>query len=68
MQQTGAAVGVAALSSIAAAHGRSDALLTGAGIITVALLVAYFAIRPTRNIASSPEETAEEMVALAMVE
>ena len=62
MQQTGAAVGVAALTSIAAAHGRSDALLTGAGIITVALLVAYFLIRPTRAIASSAEETAEEMV------
>jgi hypothetical protein len=68
MQQTGAAVGVAALSSIAAAHGRSDALLTGAGIITVALLVAYFAIRPTRNVASNAEETAAEMVALAMIE
>ena len=68
MQQTGAALGVAALTSIAAAHGRSDALLTGAGVITVALLIAFVAIRPTRNVASSPEETAEEMAALAMVE
>jgi EmrB/QacA subfamily drug resistance transporter len=68
MQQTGAAVGVAALTSIAAAHGRSDALLTGAGIITVAFLVAFFAIRPRQNIVSSAEETAGEMVALAMVE
>jgi hypothetical protein len=67
-QQTGAAVGVAALTSIAAAHGRSDALLTGAGIITVALLVAYFAIRPRQFISSSAEEAAEEMVSLAMVE
>jgi hypothetical protein len=56
------------LTSIAAAHGRSDALLTGAGIIAVALLVAYVAIRPTHNVASNAEETAEEMVALAMVE
>jgi EmrB/QacA subfamily drug resistance transporter len=68
MQQTGAAVGVAALTSIAAAHGRSDALLTGAGIITVAFLVAYFAIRPTQPMVSNAEETAEEMIALAMVE
>jgi EmrB/QacA subfamily drug resistance transporter len=68
MQQTGGAVGVAALTSIAAAHGRSDALLTGAGIIAVALTVAYFFIRPTVNVASSAEESAEEMVSLAMVE
>ena len=68
MQQTGAAVGVAALTSIAAAHGRSDALLTGAGIITVAFLVAYFAIRPAQHVVSTAEETAEEMVSLAMVE
>jgi predicted MFS family arabinose efflux permease len=62
----GAASGM--LQSIAAAHGRSDALMTGAGIITVALLIAYFAIRPRQNIVSSPEETAQEMVSLAMVE
>ena len=68
MQQTGGAVGVAALTSIAAAHGRSDALLTGAGIIAVALTVAFFLIRPTSNVASSAEESAEEMISLAMVE
>jgi predicted MFS family arabinose efflux permease len=68
MQQTGGAIGVAALTSIAVAHGRSDALMTGAGIIVVALLVAFFAIRPTQNVASNAEETAEEMVALAMIE
>jgi EmrB/QacA subfamily drug resistance transporter len=68
MQQTGGAVGVAALTSIAAAHGRSDALLTGAGIIAVALTVAYFFVRPTSNVASSAEESAEEMISLAMVE
>jgi hypothetical protein len=68
MQQTGGAIGVAALTSIAIAHGRSDALLTGAGIIIVALLVAYFAIRPTQNVASNAEETAGEMASLAMVD
>jgi EmrB/QacA subfamily drug resistance transporter len=68
MQQTGGAVGVAALTSIAAAHGRSDALLTGAGIIAVALTVAFFLIRPTSNVTSSAEESAEEMLSLAMVE
>jgi len=68
MQQTGGAVGVAALTSIAAAHGRSDALLTGAGIIAVALSVAFFLIRPTSNVTSSAEESAEEMLSLAMVE
>ncbi|MGB8197596.1 MAG: MFS transporter [Acidimicrobiales bacterium] len=68
MQQTGGAVGVAALTSIAAAHGRSDALLTGAGIVAVALAVALFLIRPTTNVASSAEESAEEMISLAMVE
>jgi EmrB/QacA subfamily drug resistance transporter len=49
MQQTGAALGVAALTSIAASHGRSDALLSGAGIILVALVVATVAIRPPRQ-------------------
>jgi EmrB/QacA subfamily drug resistance transporter len=68
MQQTGGAIGVAALTSIAAAHGRSDALVTGAGIIAVALMVAFFLIRPTSNVASSAEESAEEMISLAMVE
>jgi EmrB/QacA subfamily drug resistance transporter len=68
MQQTGGAIGVAALTSIAAAHGRSDALLSGAGIIAVAFTVAFFLIRPTTNAASSAEESAEEMISLAMVE
>ena len=68
MQQTGGAVGVAALTSIAAAHGRSDALVSGAGIIAVALVVAYFFIRPTPTQAPSAEESAEEMISLAMVE
>jgi EmrB/QacA subfamily drug resistance transporter len=68
MQQTGGAVGVASLTSIAAAHGQSDALLTGAGIIVVAFLVAYFAIRPAQAVTSSAEESAEEMISLAMVE
>jgi EmrB/QacA subfamily drug resistance transporter len=49
MQQTGAALGVAALTSVAIAHGRGDALLTGAGIVLVALAVSTFAIRPGRR-------------------
>ena len=77
MQQTGAALGVAALSSVAIAHGRSDAFVAGAGIAAVALLVAFVAIRPSRR---APEvrrdelaedlavELAEESQALALVE
>ncbi len=69
MQQTGGALGVAALSSIAAAHGSSDALRVGAGIIAVALLVAYVAIRPTRpNVPATAEEAAQEMIPLLLSE
>lgn len=68
MQQTGGAVGVAALSSIAVAHGRSDALLSGSGIVLVALVVAYVAIRPRLTAAPTAEESAEESIALAMIE
>jgi EmrB/QacA subfamily drug resistance transporter len=69
MQQTGAALGVAALSSVAASHGRSDALLTGAGIIAVALVVALFAIRPARRPdVPEAEELAEEMLPLVLSE
>ena len=69
MQQTGGALGVAALTSIAAAHGSSDALTAGAGIIVVAFLVAYFAIRPTRpNVPATAEEAAEEMIPLLLSE
>jgi EmrB/QacA subfamily drug resistance transporter len=49
MQQTGAALGVASLTSIATSYGRSDALLSGAGIILVALAVAVVAVRPARR-------------------
>lgn len=49
MQQTGAALGVAALTSVATSHGRSDALLTGAGILVAALLVAVIAVTPDRH-------------------
>jgi EmrB/QacA subfamily drug resistance transporter len=69
MQQTGAAIGVAALSSVAASHGRSDALLTGAGIVAVALLIAVVAIRPAaRPKAPDAEELAEEAIPLALSE
>jgi EmrB/QacA subfamily drug resistance transporter len=69
MQQSGAALGVAALTSIAASHGRADALLAGAGIAAVALVLASVAIRrPQQSMVSTPEEAAEEMVPLVMVE
>jgi EmrB/QacA subfamily drug resistance transporter len=69
MQQTGAALGVAALSSVAASHGRSDALLSGAGIILVALLVAVVLIRPRpQPQAPDAEVIAEEMTPLLLSE
>jgi MFS family permease len=69
MQQSGAALGVAALTSIAASHGRGDALLAGAAIASMALLLAFFAIRrPERALASTPEEEAEEILPLVMSE
>jgi EmrB/QacA subfamily drug resistance transporter len=69
MQQTGAALGVAALTSIAAAHGRGDALLSGSGLVLVALIIAAVAIRPQRPTAHpSAVEEAEEIIELAMVE
>jgi MFS family permease len=75
-QQTGAALGVAALTSIAISHGRSDALLTGAGFILVAFVIALFAIRPARPAVvgavpdpdTEAEELAREMESLALVE
>jgi hypothetical protein len=68
-QQTGAALGVAALTSIAISHGQSDALLTAAGLIVVAFAVAVLAIRPPRPArATSPEELAEELEPLAFME
>jgi EmrB/QacA subfamily drug resistance transporter len=69
MQQTGGALGVAALSSIAAAHGSADALRVGAGIIVVAFLVAYVAVRPTRsNVPATAQESAQEMIPLLLSE
>jgi EmrB/QacA subfamily drug resistance transporter len=69
MQQSGAALGVAALTSIAASYGQPDALLAGAGIAAVALGLATLAIRsPQQSLVSTPEEEAEEMLPLVMVE
>jgi EmrB/QacA subfamily drug resistance transporter len=69
MQQTGAALGVAALTSVATSFGRADALLTGAGIIVVALLVALLAVNPPRP-PRSPDalERAAEMEPVLMME
>jgi EmrB/QacA subfamily drug resistance transporter len=69
MQQTGGALGVAALTSIAVSHGRSDALLTGSGIILVALVIAALAIKPARHVAPpTAEEYAREMESLPLFE
>ncbi len=65
--QTGAALGVAALTSVAASHGRSDALQVGGVIVIVALLVAVIAIRPSTGCPPTAEE-AEEMAPIALVE
>ncbi|MGH9020905.1 MAG: MFS transporter [Acidimicrobiales bacterium] len=69
MQQTGAALGVAVLTSVAGAHGRSTALLAGAGFTLVALGVAYLWVRPATP-AHEPTalEAAEEMIPLALSE
>jgi len=69
MQQTGGALGVAALTSVAVAHGRSTALLMGTGIILVALAVSYTFIRPARaTYAPDAEELATELEGIALIE
>lgn len=69
MQQTGGALGVAALTSIALAHGDSTALLTGTAIALVALSVSAVVIRPRRpDHTPSGEELAREMEALPLFE
>lgn len=69
MQQTGGALGVAALTSVAVAHGRSAALLTGTGIVITALLISFAFVRPIRkSYAPSAQELAEEMESLALIE
>ena len=47
MQQTGTSLGVASLASIGVNFGRADALLTGAAIIGVALVITLLAVRST---------------------
>jgi EmrB/QacA subfamily drug resistance transporter len=69
MQQTGGALGVAALTSVALAHGRSTALLTGTGIVVVALVISALVIRPGRpDHSATAEELADEMEALPLFE
>lgn len=69
MQQTGGALGVAALTSIALAQGRSVALLTGAGIALLAFVIALLVIRPSRpDHESTVDELAVEMEALPLME
>ena len=66
MQQTGGALGVAALTSVAASHGQSSALLTGSGFTVVALVIAFVAIRPVRFGSPSARELAEETIPLVL--
>jgi len=69
MQQTGGALGVAALTSVAVAHGRSDALLVGTVIAIVALAIAALVIRPGRpDHVASDEELAMELEAMPLFE
>ncbi|MBW4029752.1 MAG: MFS transporter [Acidobacteria bacterium] len=69
MQQTGGALGVAILSTVALAHGRATALEVGSGIALVALVVAALAIRPARpDRLPTDEELAREMESLPLFE
>ncbi len=69
MQQSGGALGVAALSSVAAAHGRSSALFVGALVALVALGLSASVIRPRPATSpASAELLAEELEALPLFE
>ncbi len=68
MQQTGAALGVAVLTSVAASHGRPVALLTGAGFAVIAFTIAFVAVRPGPVGRPTAEELAEEMIPLILSE
>ena len=69
MQQTGAAIGVAALASVAQFHGRAEALLAAAGIAAVAFVIAYATVRPDRAVRpATSEEQAQEMIPLLLSE
>ena len=58
MQQSGAALGVASLTTVAAHFGQAAALRTGAGFVLVALLIVLIGIRPARQ-ASAPAPSVE---------
>lgn len=69
MQQTGGALGVAALTSVALAHGSSTALVVGSGVLVVALVIALLVIRPVRpTAATAVQVTEEELEAVALFE
>ncbi|HET9691043.1 MAG TPA: MFS transporter [Acidimicrobiales bacterium] len=68
MQQTGGALGVAALTAVASSHGRQGALEVAAGVIVVALALAFTLIRPARPEALDGEGDAEVGVLVAMAE
>jgi predicted MFS family arabinose efflux permease len=67
MQQTGAALGVAALSSVAVSHGRRDAFEVGFVVIVVAFVLAAALVRPSRSRATELEAEGE-MPLIALVE
>jgi EmrB/QacA subfamily drug resistance transporter len=59
MQQSGAALGVASLTTVAAHYGQIAALRTGAGFIVLALLIVLIGIRSPR---AAPAPVTEPMV------
>lgn len=63
MQQVGAALGVAALTSIATSHGRGAALLAGSGIVLAAAVVTAVGLRQPRAGDVVAAEGSEELVA-----
>ncbi len=75
MQQSGAALGVASLTTVAAQYGQAAALRTGAGFVLLALLIVLIGIRSPRAvqmpvIVAEPvvEETHEMVPAMAGAE
>jgi EmrB/QacA subfamily drug resistance transporter len=58
MQQTGGALGVAVLESVAASHGQSDALLTAGAFAVVSLVVATAFIRSRRPATADAQDGA----------
>ena len=69
MQQSGGALGVAILTVVAIAHGRSTALLFASAIVALALATALLFVRPIKaERGATAQELAEELEALPLFE